>query len=365
MIITVIFIVIGKKIDVSLIKGKNLKSIMWIQLCLIVHNILSIAFISNDYWYRMMLSTLLMFFVMWCGDLLSNLLVSINSMSFHKVLIIGYVFFVTIGFIMAYLFRIGYIQNKSMFIFKEPSHYALYFAPLIFYVMYYYENTRRVLSLIMLFILAFLLENLTLVLVLLLLVILLVLNDKVKLMKLTVIIVALSITLPYIFDLSYFIDRLSFSRYSNNLSVLVFVSGWERALLSLLDTFGFGVGFQRMGYIGNSGVAMENISTLLNGRYINLYDGGTTASKIISELGIIGILCIVAYIIIAVKVVSRYSNKSFEKSQSVFMASVYITFAIQLFVRGIGYFTPFTLFFVASLFFAYNERDTIGVKLDD
>lgn len=95
----------------------------------------------------------------------------------------------------------------------------------------------------------------------------------------------------------YFLDRINLKPIDeiNNLSLLVFLSGWERAYLNFIETNGFGLGFNMLGHYGEQGVAMDKVFDS-SGSYLNLYDGGSLAPKMISELGLIGVLLLVLYL---------------------------------------------------------------------
>jgi len=149
-------------------------------------------------------------------------------------------------------------------------------------------------------------------------------------------------------NLEYFYSRLIFTD-TENLSVLVFLSGWERALLNIYNTYGLGVGFNQLGYIGSLGHSNE-IMTKLGMSNLNLYDGGTTASKIISELGIFGLSLVIIYIFFLLKfyfIVKQ--NLSHLDIKDIYFFSCYMMFTIELFIRGVGLFSPTIFLFVVSI----------------
>lgn len=155
-------------------------------------------------------------------------------------------------------------------------------------------------------------------------------------------------------EFQYYFDRLNISIQSNNLSVLVWVSGWERAFIYIIDSYGVGLGFQRLGYVGKLGVALERIGIILGGSYINMNDGASVAPKLIAETGVIGITLIITYLKYFIKILQSFIKERITNVKSIFFCSVYIMFFVQLFVRGVGYFSPSTYFFLASIYWLYK-----------
>ena len=145
---------------------------------------------------------------------------------------------------------IGYYffgQAKNLILFTEPSHFAIAFSPFFLYQMVENYNVKFRLICIILVVAFISIIFKSLVLLASLFVALLIVlkkRDAIIYAILCSFIVFINIS-----ELSYFITRLDFSGESKNLSVLVFLSGYERAFLSIKDTFGLGIGFQQMGYL--------------------------------------------------------------------------------------------------------------------
>jgi hypothetical protein len=156
--------------------------------------------------------------------------------------------------------------------------------------------------------------------------------------------------------LIYFTDRLDLSSNSSNLSVLVFLSGYERAWLALTGFNGLGVGFQQMGIVGPVGAFQLNISTIFGFDGLNLLDGGTLASKIIVEFGYPGLLLLFLYLFKLIKVVNSFFGKREFSPQDLFYSSIYIMFFVVLFVRGAGYFNPSFFIFLISICFILFKK---------
>ena len=174
------------------------------------------------------------------------------------------------------------------------------------------------------------------------------------------------ILLVFLFDVSswdYFLNRIDFAE-TKNLSALVFLSGWERAFLNLKDTFFYGVGFQQFGIVGELG-SYQKILGSLGFEKLNLYDGRSTGSKLIGELGILGIALISIYLIYFIKIfltLKKIINKN-TSLQFVFFASIFLMSSVEFFIRGVGYFSPTMFLFFASIMFFMKKNILRGAKI--
>jgi len=153
--------------------------------------------------------------------------------------------------------------------------------------------------------------------------------------------------------LHYYSSRLDLFSSSQNLSTLVFLSGWERAYLNLKDTVGLGVGFQQFGIIGSRGDILESIR-IMGGRASNLLDGGSVAPKFIGEFGVLGVTILLVYLVNFAKSARWLHEVSMNEVaprdyRRIFFLSCFVMFSIDLFVRGAGYFSSSGFLFVASL----------------
>ncbi|EFA6851380.1 O25 family O-antigen polymerase, partial [Escherichia coli] len=97
-------------------------------------------------------------------------------------------------------------------------------------------------------------------------------------------------------DISYYTSRLDFKN-TTNLSVLVYLSGIERAFLNFITSYGLGIGFQQMGVNGEVGVYQQILADL-DAPMLNIYDGSFISSKLISEFGFIGAIMCIFYLFI-------------------------------------------------------------------
>lgn len=311
--------------------------------------LISVNVYSDQEIYRSVLSIVLLYFTFLLGVLLFNYIYKINEEHLHSGIKFSYKLLLIILISSITLQELGLIQGKSMILFKEPSHFMLVYMPILLYSVYFSTSKNRFFQLIINIMGFLLIENLIAFVGLGIIFTVLFWREK-KIILAVPFIVALPFVLPNIERFSYYIDRLSISIYSNNLSVLVWISGWERAYLSLFQSVGLGVGFQRMGFVGDKGIAMQKIFEIMNGQYINLYDGGSLAPKLVNELGFLGIIIVILYVVYLIKVLNFLKSNKNKSKIDFFLSFVFIMFSIQIFFRGVGYFAPATLFFSSSVY---------------
>ena len=152
-------------------------------------------------------------------------------------------------------------------------------------------------------------------------------------------------------NLDYYLNRLDFKNL-NNISLLVFLQGWEIIITTLKDFNLIGVGLNNLKSVPFSEVA-DQLYTIL-GEYKNREDGGFLAAKIIGETGIAGFVMILIYIKI---VYSKLKNATKEISLlNFFYSSILFISLFELFFRGMGYFTIGTILTTSSLiYFKTND----------
>ncbi len=236
---------------------------------------------------------------------------------------------------------------KSVLFYGEPSHFALDFLPLLLYMVVRSRPWKKLALLLGSLLICLMLENLTL-LVGVVLIFCMTVRLRLLLLLLPVVILALLAT-----DLEYYAERLNFSSSSRNLSTLVYMQGLERAYLNLIETGGLGIGFQQFGIVGSRCDVQEEIKTLI-GQEANLLDGGSVAQKFIGEFGILGILCMLLYFGYFVRSAKWLFRESVgfgvsANPMDVFFHSCFTVYAIDLLIRGVGYFSSSGFLFVASL----------------
>lgn len=236
--------------------------------------------------------------------------------------------------------------EKPIFPFTEPSHFALVFIPFYMYCCVAATRYTRLLLLLLGLTVVLLLENLTLGVGWLIV--------AFVCARGTTLVLAAGSLFSYIFmaDISYYSDRLDFSGNVENLSNLVYLQGWQILAESFYRSAGFGIGFQQLGLTFPDTRATGLIFEL-TGRFSNIFDGGFTFSKLVSEFGIVGLfisMMLLALGLFSIRVLRIASNHLGETSPCLlFSHSVMASYSIELLVRGTGYFTGSAILLVCSL----------------
>lgn len=235
---------------------------------------------------------------------------------------------------------------KPVFPFTEPSNFALMFLPLLMYCSISQRGSRRIAILAIGLVVGLAVESLTLIAGWLLVAL-------VSLRRIPAMILLGFVALSAAqIDISYYVDRLNFGADSPNLSTLVYLQGWELIVESLRRSSGWGLGFQQLGVYGSDVDIADQIFVLIGG-YLNLLDGGFALAKIISEFGGFGALLLLLYVTVAWRA-ARNLRRMVRDSQPsppaiIFARCAVLSFAVELLVRGTGYFSGSTLVLVASL----------------
>lgn len=265
---------------------------------------------------------------------------------------VKFVFYVLLLSSVAGFFRYSPFSTsfrRPVLFFSEPSHFALGFSPFLLYVAVRAGPKMRLLWISLAYVIALFLQNFTLVLASSL-VTLLVLPLRRLMFLAPIVAIVIFVTSA---DLDYYTSRTEFSESGTNLSSLVYLSGWERAYQNLKETSGLGVGFQQFGIVGSRGSVMEQLA-LLNAEDLNLLDGGSVASKLIGELGMLGVCLMFVYLVYFVKNFMWFRalilrRRASPDSKQIFFCSCFLIFSIDFFVRGVGYFSSEGFMFLASM----------------
>lgn len=290
------------------------------------------------------------FFVIFSMNINDKKLYNHISAVFYIVLIDGIIFSIKENFFLS--------GKPFLLFFPEMSHFSLIFLPLLLFKVltskkHYYVYLITSISLT----LALTVQSLTLLVG----TILVMLMYSIKKTFIFFLIPA-GLILSFIGteSFSYFVDRIFFID-TNNVSLLVFLSGWERAYLNLFEYDFLGIGFNQLGFEGQIGFFQNKLASL-NLLSLNLKDGGSLAAKMISELGILGIVLISMYTFFLIKII--YQIKKYNLIYSyldTFYASVFIMSFITIFLRGSGYFSPSVFLLLSSIIYFnkhnFNNRD--------
>jgi hypothetical protein len=239
--------------------------------------------------------------------------------------------------------------------YSENSHYAWSFLPFFLYIVVLSSWRKKCFFLFIGFLIPLFLKSLTL-LVGMIVVAIIALRLR-QLLHLSIIAILILILMVFIdlIDIGYYLKRLNFS--DPNLSLLVFMQGWERAYLNLKDSYGIGIGFQQFGFIMSEGEIeiVELLGSIVeNAENLNLYDGSISASKFISEFGILAVMLLMAYLVYFARSVRWLHEVSMNGGETVdcrkvFFLACFVMFFIDLFIRGAGYFSASGFLFIASL----------------
>jgi hypothetical protein len=249
---------------------------------------------------------------------------------------------------------------KPVFPFTEPSHLALIFIPLLMYCCISSVGKARWSALLLGAMVAGLLQNLTLVVGWTLVFLICVRGFALPFMATILALLVAQL------DLSYYVERLDFSGNVINLSNAVYLQGWQLIDESLTNSNLWGLGFQQLGVQGTEVPASQLIYTLTDGNYANLLDGGFTLAKVISELGVLGGILVALYLVRAGRSIlalrSSASGATALSPAVLFSHSMIVAYLIELFIRGVGYFTGTAILLVGSLWLV-TGRGTARTKL--
>lgn len=306
--------------------------------------------------FTRMLQSLLLFGLMLVGSYFLRFAIFDSSDKDIRFATSGvFIIFLVVG--IAGVLEIRPVQSVTsfnpVFPFTEPSHYALTFTPILLFACVSRGLAFRLAALMSALAIAYLLQSLSLIVG-----IVLVGLVTLPLPYLAVAGVALSIAIG-ILDVTYFTDRLDLNYDSGNLSVLVYLQGWELATDSIARTSGWGIGFQQLGF-GPINSPTADVILRLAGNDTNLKDGGFTLAKATSEFGAFGFVAIVLFGVLAGRVALILRNVALSQNKiqlaSVLAMSIICGYAVEAFIRGIGYFSGSTMLLLASILYVNGNK---------
>ena len=293
--------------------------------------------------------------------LLTLLLISIFGLSFFSEdldksivfscsLLLFVSFNILISFMVGPIFSYG--SSKSAFLISEPSYVALIIFPFLLFLSLIRD--RRVIWFLVFFAAyAILVQNLTLILILCVSSFFYFSGILLR----GVFLIVFPVIVFFVLMDDYFLDRLSISNSSENMSVLVLLQGWENARLALSFSSFIGVGFQQFGIVGPIGSISARIDDY-GFAGLNLYDGGTLAAKIVGEMGFLGVVLLLLYVILAMRCLVYIFKNIYEPSKvgDYFAIACILSFSAEIFIRGVGYFSPGCFLFFLSLLYLLRWR---------
>ncbi|KQM36616.1 hypothetical protein ASE59_15065 [Sphingomonas sp. Leaf10] len=282
--------------------------------------------------------------------LIRTILIQTPSAALDRVITIissGFVFIAIVAIAGVQPIQSDYV--KPVFPFAEPSHFALSFTPFLIYQCVRSSLPMRIGWLVIALAIAVLLESLSLVVA--------VGVAAACCLPPAILgagLVAVSAVAGYL-DISYYTDRLDFSSNTTNISTLVYIQGYELTQAALERTGGWGIGFQQLGIVPLNVPTSDLIYRLIQDD-ANLRDGGLTAAKLIAELGIFGIALVATYLYLAIRaglgLRALANGKRRGTAHELFALAVITAPLIEVFVRGIGYFSGTLLLMMAGLLMA-------------
>jgi len=304
---------------------------------------------------RFVFSLFLLFLLLLLVPVFYNDLLAIGPVRFFRICLVVFLLMTVMGCVAGIAYLIGLNPYKVVVVFKEPSHFALIYLSFFLYISCLSRRVIKVGCLLVALFIGLSIKNLTLLVGVLSLSVFV---FGVRPYMLFLVISGFAILfLPQAFEYGeYYIDRMDFSANSDNFSAMVYMSGIERAFLSVIDSYGFGVGFQQLGAVGPQGEIMNKIIAAL-GFAINYNDGGFLGAKVVSEFGVFGVILLLAYITWFGSKFLRPESRRPVEDLNFFFVCVYLAFFVELFIRGAGYFTPGFFLFMISLYVCFFARD--------
>lgn len=314
---------------------KTIIIVMAILVTVFMHAILVFVLFPGFDIFRFISSLLFMMFCIFVALHFSYFIQNQPSNNIDKVVQYLIWFFVLNALIGLLKFNLypAWDLEKPVGLFSEPSHFVLSLTPVLIYACAA-RFSGYLVYLIFFLIWGFVIESLVAI-VLVMLCFFMILSFK----KMLLVFSSLALFVYFAVDVNYFVQRILLSPESNNLSVIVFLMGWDMAHEIMMATSLWGSGFQQFGVFEVDSQFVTTIAELgLEGQ--NQFDGGSTAPKIIGEFGMLGLFIIMLYIYLFLKFFLEIKQqRTGEKNKLLFQVFV-IAFALELFVRGVGYFSP-------------------------
>jgi len=311
---------------------------------------------------RVIYSIFLLVFIISSSCFFSAYLISVPDECFRKSICLAAIFSVLIG-LGSFFFEqnfLGYERYaKSVFPFAEPSHYAITLGPILFASGFLVSIKFRALLIGFSLFFSFATPSLVMLLFSILMILF---YFKWSVVHVSFVGISSSVLLLILFSSEqgvYFLDRLSFSVDSKNLTALVYMQGWEDMFNALQDSNWFGIGFQNLGILspGRYGDVIYSLA----GEYKNRNDGGFLVSKIIAEFGVLGVVVILGYLFYFAKsslFLIKYVGGGFGNCPALFIFAnaIIVASLIEFFARGSGYFTPGLFIAMTSIFALTSSR---------
>lgn len=327
-----------------------LSNIVIIFTFILAHSFITGAIFQYNYDYMRNGISIIMLFIFILGAYnFSGILINLKDFflrDIFKKLLYFYIFIIVVSF---FTKSIPSIYGKPIFPYPEPSHLALFFGPVIGYLIISSKNVKqRIIYTFLGVIIALVIKNMTLF------VTMLIITAFVYNIYAIPILIVGGLSLYFFADLEYYTSRLDFNNMqkTNNLSTLVYAKGFQLMEEGIKMSNGVGVGFQQLGHVPIKTEIGDYFIKILDGIDLNSNDGGFTCAKVVSEFGIFGLILMLCYIIFLIKQWMRFRRLDIYKitqQEALFFASI-ITIFSEFFFRGLGYFTATIFLFITVLF---------------
>jgi hypothetical protein len=386
-------------VSYSLIFGIKLNKKLNFYLLLFISIDLTLKIINNSYYEKLVYHYILLFLLFNASFCLYKLIEDdfIDVRKTCNYIITG---LLVIGLLGYFNFNPLDKGGRPLFIFDEPSHYIIYLSPFFLFYMLYGENKiYKILVFISVYLIVGLLVKSLLAFVLCLLFIFLVFFHDKKIFFFYIAIAALifigfqfldsgkinhyiSDRVPSISlnakenignmvlqnqnqklnasEEGFFDKRMNLAiENSYNGSLLVMLSGYQRAYAILYDKNYLGLGFNNLGRVGPKLSAMEKIERVYGGP-LNLLDAGSLSPKIISEFGVLGLTFLFFYIYKYIKIVKLSINNYRVKDNDIsyLFYSIYLSSLILIFFRYTSIFSVESLLMISSFFYFYKSKNS-------
>lgn len=269
----------------------------------------------------------------------------------------------------------GYAQlSAAVFPFSEPSHFAIVAGPIYVISFFILPNKARLFIVTNMIFQAMLLQNLSLLFYVVMIIVSILQIRSTKfiapiIMFVSTVAIFIAIFIANPAYLKYCTSRLTLSSKSSSLTVLAARQGIYAARDSLRDTMGLGLGFQMLGTEKPNEIT-KIITNITHGIELTRPEGGFVAAKLIAEFGVAGVI-VVGLIFLQMsrsffwlrrycKRVSQHKTNLSECQIKLVVAhSLIIAFFIEMFIRGVGYFSLGVILFVFSLLYIRKQKRRI------
>ena len=357
-----------------------------------MHGIFSSLFNDEFNYERFFLSIIYLICIIFSAFLIYAFRNKIDDQALSRSLIIFSYALLIFAYLSAFGFNFSGAAGKPVIYFDEPSKFALISSPFFAFILVRRSAFEGYLVYGLLFKLALMQPSTTLMIsVVMAPIIFLELKQSIKFIALFICIALLSknINSHNVPLQQYFSERLPTTTFlyfkksnhgvdmekdelgflkirgSNKVisqSLAVYYSGWARGLLNFIPTYGLGLGFQQLGYLG----ILDQFQILYYP--LNLKDGSSVGAKLLNEFGFLGILFMFVYLkglrasISNIRLLSKnqYIYRGKHEHLYIFLNLSYIAYFLLLFVRGAGYFDA--SFFLVLISFFYTKFNPLEIK---